>query len=153
MEVVELIEFGELPAIRLRTPEGAQAIVTLFGAQVVSWIPADGKERLFCSARSKLDGTKAIRGGIPIIFPQFAERGDGVRHGFARLSTWRMIQSGVQHGACFAEFALGSEDHLPSRWPHDFALSLRVSVRARQLHLTLRVRNTGQTPFAFSSAL
>jgi glucose-6-phosphate 1-epimerase len=40
----------------------------------------DGKEKLFLSSKAILNGTKAIRGGIPLVFPQF---GPGVlqQHG------------------------------------------------------------------------
>jgi glucose-6-phosphate 1-epimerase len=78
--------FGQLPAVLLRAPDGAEAIVTLYGAHLVSWKGSDGRQRLFCSAASVLDGSKAIRGGVPVIFPQFAEQGAGMRHGFARVS-------------------------------------------------------------------
>lgn len=153
MSVVEFVRFGQLPSIRLRAPDGAQATVTMFGAQVVSWIPAGGTEQLFCSRRSALDGSKAIRGGIPIIFPQFAERGEGTRHGFARLSHWRLMQSGFDNGAGFAEFALTSNDHPPSNWPFDFALAFRVAIHGSELDLTLHVQNIGQHPFSFAAAL
>ena len=107
------IEYGQLPAMLLRAPDGAEATITLYGAHLVSWRPARsagrerqpgeaGPERLFMSSLSALDGSRAIRGGVPVIFPQFAERGEGMRHGFARVSTWRVLDSGEQDGAAFA---------------------------------------------------
>ena len=33
-----------------------------------------------------MDGTKAIRGGIPVCFPQFGPWEFGAQHGFARIS-------------------------------------------------------------------
>ena len=149
----EYLTFGQLPAVRIKAADGAQAVVTLFGAHVVSWIPAGGQEQLFCSSRSLMDGSKAIRGGIPLIFPQFSERGSGMRHGFARVSNWRLAGSGVDDMASFVEFALDSGDRLGAAWPHEFGLVFRVSVCAGTLDLSLRVRNTGQFPFSFSSAL
>jgi glucose-6-phosphate 1-epimerase len=153
MNSVAPLQFGDLPAMRLRAPDGAEATVTLFGAHVVSWRPRGEDERIFCSTRSHLDGSKAIRGGIPVIFPQFAERGDGMRHGFARLSTWRLGASGLDGAACFAEFELGSDDTLPVPWPYQFGLTLRVEVEGAELRMQLTVRNTGTQAFAFSSAL
>ena len=91
MAVVTMVEYGSLPAVRLTAADGAQATVALFGAHLLSWRTADGKERLFCSSQTALDGSKAIRGGVPVIFPQFNVRGDGPRHGFARVSTWRLV--------------------------------------------------------------
>ncbi len=156
MTTIALIDHGALPAVRMTRTDGAQAVVTLYGAHLISWQGADGVERLFCSARSALDGRRAIRGGVPVIFPQFAERGDGLRHGFARVSTWRLHDSGEQDGAVFAEFVLGPADLAPAHaaaWPHAFGLSLRVSLTATQLTLAFEVRNDGAAAFAFSSAL
>lgn len=153
MQEIEHFSFGQLPAVRIRAADGAQVAVTLFGAHVVSWIPAGAQEQLFCSARSALDGSKAIRGGIPLIFPQFSERGNGTRHGFARVSHWQLAGSGSDGAASYAEFALDSDDKQVASWPHEFALLFRVAVHGNTLDLSLRVRNTGQSPFSFSSAL
>jgi glucose-6-phosphate 1-epimerase len=153
MRKPEHITFGQLSAVRITSADGAQAVITLFGAHVVSWTTAGGEEQLFCSSRSVLDGSKAIRGGIPLIFPQFSERGKGMRHGFARVSEWRLLNAGHEGAAGFAEFALDCGDRLGAPWPHDFSLLFRVAVEGDSLDLSLQVRNTGQSPFAFSSAL
>ena len=139
--------FGKLPAIALTTPGGARAIVTLYGAHLVSWTDAGGQERLFLSAKSALDGSRAIRGGVPVIFPQFAERGSGMRHGFARVCNWRF-----EDGA----FRLSQADlpaALAQAWPHDFELVLRVALEEQAMTMTLEVHNTGDSAFAFASAL
>ena len=156
MSVITLAPFGQLPAAHISAADGARAIVTLYGAHLVSWQSADGKERLFCSARSALDGSRAIRGGVPVIFPQFNERGPGMRHGFARVSDWALVDSGSEGGAAFAVFALEPNDLAAERaqaWPHDFLLQLRVKVGGDRLAMTLEVDNRGAEPFAFSTAL
>lgn len=153
---MEQITFGQLPAIRITAPDGATAVVTLYGAHLVSWHGADGGERMFLSRRSALDGSRAIRGGVPVIFPQFAEQGAGMRHGFARVSTWRLEESGVENGAAWAVFGLNEADLPPAlagAWPHRFALQLRVAVRANELIMALNVSNTGAAPFPFAAAL
>jgi glucose-6-phosphate 1-epimerase len=155
------IQFGQLPALQLRAPDGAEATITLYGAHLVSWKPlspsgAPGQERLFVSALSALDGGRAIRGGVPVIFPQFGERGTGTRHGFARTSTWRVTDSGEQDGAAFAVLALAPGDLAPAAaaaWPAPFELSLRVALHGAELTMTLDVRNTGAQPFPFAAAL
>jgi glucose-6-phosphate 1-epimerase len=150
---VEFLTVGELPSVRLHAPDGAQATVSLFGAHLISWVPAGGKERLFCSAKSAMDGTKAIRGGVPIIFPQFSTYGKGARHGFARRSDWRLTSSGLEGSSCFAEFELTSNDALPESWPHQFALVYRVELQGSELQMHLRVRNAGSSAFSFAAAL
>lgn len=148
--------FGQLPSLLLSAPDGAQASITLYGAHLISWRGADGRERLFCSARSSLDGGKAIRGGVPVIFPQFAERGNGMRHGFARVSNWRVLESGLDDGWAFAVLGLTPADLAPSHaqaWPHAFELTLRVAIRANDLRMAFTVKNTGAAPFPFAAAL
>ena len=44
------------------------------------------------SKKAKLDGTKAIRGGIPVCFPRFGPWEFGAQHGFARIShDWKTL--------------------------------------------------------------
>ena len=50
-------------------PTGESVEVLLFGATVLSWKTAKGKENLFVSSKALLDGSKAVRGGIPLVFP------------------------------------------------------------------------------------
>lgn len=50
-------------------PSGESVTVSLHGATVTSWKLADGQEQLFLSEKTHLDGSKPIRGGIPIVFP------------------------------------------------------------------------------------
>ena len=50
-------------------PTGESVEVLLFGATVLSWKTAKGKENLFVSSKAYLDGSKAVRGGIPLVFP------------------------------------------------------------------------------------
>ena len=56
----------------LNHPSGATATVNLFGATVFSWILPSGKEMFYLSTLSDKTGVKPIRGGIPVVFPQFA---------------------------------------------------------------------------------
>jgi glucose-6-phosphate 1-epimerase len=158
---ISSVQFGQLPALLLRAPDGAEATITLYGAHLVSWKSVSGtgaapQERMFMSRLSALDGSRALRGGVPVIFPQFAERGSGMRHGFARVSTWRVLDSGEQDGAAFAVLGLNQNDLPPqmaAAWPYAFELALRVSVRGAELAMTLDVRNTGTQPFPFAAAL
>lgn len=144
---IEPASFHDTPCIRLAS-EGASALVSLHGAQVLSWLPADGRERLYLSQRAVFDGQAAIRGGIPVIFPQFGERGLLRKHGFARHRAWAFV--GVDDDE--AAFAL-SGDGSETGWPHPFRARLRVALSATRLALTLEISNTGTAPFAFSAAL
>lgn len=49
-------------------PTGDSVEVLTYGATVVSW-KSNGKENLWLSSAAKLDGSKPVRGGIPVVFP------------------------------------------------------------------------------------
>jgi glucose-6-phosphate 1-epimerase len=143
----ETTTFNSIPCIRLQR-DGAAALVALHGAHVLSWIPADGRERLFLSERAKYTEGAAIRGGVPVIFPQFGERGTGTRHGFARTLPWRFI--GVNEERAVFELR---NDERTTQWPHAFVMRTRIGLSATQLQLTLDVDNPGDDAFAFTAAL
>lgn len=51
-------------------PSGESVEVLLFGATVTSWKSEGGKtENLWLSEKADLSGSKAVRGGIPVVFP------------------------------------------------------------------------------------
>ncbi|HEY1141205.1 MAG TPA: D-hexose-6-phosphate mutarotase [Lysobacter sp.] len=143
-----------LDCVRLRHPRGATADISLHGAHVLSWKPAPGRERLYLSPNaSRLPGS-AIRGGIPVIFPQFAGRGSLVKHGFARLLEWRF--AGLQNATPFGEaavFELDDTEHTRSLWPFRFGARLHVALSADALQVGLEILNRDESPFTFTSAL
>jgi glucose-6-phosphate 1-epimerase len=144
-----------MPMATLESADGASADIYLHGAHVTSWRPApDGDERLFLSARSEFGDTAAIRGGIPVIFPQFATEGPLPRHGFARTSLWS-LQSMEQDddGDAFATFKLTDSAATHATWAAEFCLTLTVRVAGARLQLALGVENTGASPFSFAAAL
>jgi glucose-6-phosphate 1-epimerase len=55
--------------VSARLPTGETLEVHLYGATVTSWKNTDGSENLWLSDKAVLDGSKAIRGGIPVVFP------------------------------------------------------------------------------------
>jgi len=66
----------------------------LYGATIVSWRSTDILERLFVSSKASLDGSKPVRGGIPVVFPCFGapvhpEHLKLKQHGFARSEAWK----------------------------------------------------------------
>jgi len=153
MPSTQRVDLNGLAALRLHGPRGASALITEHGAHLVSWIPAGGAERLYLSERSAFRGGAAIRGGVPVIFPQFSTLGSGRRHGFARVLPWTPRGSPAAEGAATAAFALRESPETLAEWPHPFELVLTVSLGARELALELEVRNSGERPFAFAAAL
>ncbi len=137
---------------RLRLPGGDSVLMAEHGAHVLSWISA-GRERLFLSPRSAFDGASPIRGGVPVCWPQFNQRGTGPKHGFARHLPW--LSTGCELGADLAQFELTLCSSAATRalWPHEFELTLTLDLRPGVLRLALGARNLGQQPLAFGGAL
>jgi glucose-6-phosphate 1-epimerase len=143
------------PKIVLVADDGARAEIYLHGGQVTSWTPAgDTVDRLFLSSRAHFKAGGAIRGGVPVSFPQFAGQGTLPNHGFARVSTWDVVRAGrLQSGAAQAILRLVDSQATRSLWAHAFVAELTVSLAGRELGIGLVVRNAGSTTFEFTGAL
>ncbi|MEL4180113.1 D-hexose-6-phosphate mutarotase [Roseateles sp. PN1] len=143
-----------LDALELLAPDGARATVLLHGGHVLSWVPAGATEQLYVSPTSAYVSGQAIRGGVPVIFPQFGDRGPLKNHGFARSKPWQLVMA--EQGADDALAVLRLTDDAASRmfWPHAFELelSLRVSGRVLQIELACVNKNESEA-FDFTAAL
>lgn len=140
--------------IALHAPDGAQARITPHGAYVTSWTPTGSNDdRLFVSANSAFGPAAAVRGGVPIIFPQFGMEGPLPKHGFARLMRWSLVR--VEHVAHQARATLQLVNDATSRaiWPHAFRAEVTVLIGGPTLDVTLHIVNTGDAPFTFTAAL
>ncbi len=150
---IETLRFRDTDALRLNGPRGASAVISLLGGQVLSWITPDGRERLFLSDKAVFDGSVAIRGGIPVCWPQFAALGDLPKHGFVRTRPWQVAAE--RCGDDYALLTLAIEDDEATRalWPHAFRLELTLMLEDDRIDLELSVSNTGEAPFSFTGAL
>ncbi len=145
-----------LPTVELQSRDGARATVAPHGAHVLAWRPAGSHDdHLFLSAASAFRPGTAIRGGVPVIFPQFADRGPLPKHGFARTLPWTIVsQAGsTDDGRVRVRFGLADGPETRALWPHAFAAELTVTVGAATLEVALGVENRGPAPFAFTGAL
>ena len=141
------------PAMWLRAPDGAELTVLLHGGQIVSWIPAGDQERLYLSPLAQAGGAHAVRGGIPVVFPQFARRGPLEQHGFARQQAWQWVEGAQRGDVVIGVLRLSDNAATRTVWPHRFEAELSFSFAGLQLDVELAVTNTGDTPFDFSAAL
>lgn len=140
--------------ITVRAADGASVQMTAQGAHVCSWIPAGGQEQLFLSKTSEWREGIAIRGGVPVIFPQFGGLGNLPKHGFARTAHWTLQScSNDAQGKGIAVFVLQDNEASRAVWPYAFTAQLRVTVHADQLNIALDIRNTGTDSFSFTAAL
>lgn len=147
------IEFQGLPAIHLRSGDGAEATVLLHGAHIVSWKPAGGEERLYLSEKAVYAEGKAVRGGVPVIFPQFSKRGPLPGHGFARDRAWQKVEARSGDDYAMAVLRLTDDDATRAMWPHAFIAELTISITAERLDIEFEVENSGDAPLSFTAAL
>lgn len=147
------------PGIGLRSTQAlaaddASVRVAHRGAQVLSWV-CQGKERLFLSTRATSRPGQAIRGGVPVIFPQFGGAGNGLRHGFARLLDWKPLHGPgimVEHSSS-ARFGLSANEQTRRTFPYDFHVELHVALTPLELSVMLEIENLDRSDFWFTAAL
>lgn len=145
--------FNGQPVLTLLSGDGARAVVSLFGGQVLSWAPANGLEQLFISEHAVFDGKTPIRGGIPVCFPQFSNLGKLPSHGFARNQLWTPNEQRGGEDYAMASLTLTDNEYTRSLWPGMFEAELTVAIGGERLDVEFEVTNTGHSPFAFTAAL
>ncbi|KAK7116293.1 uncharacterized protein [Littorina saxatilis] len=133
---------------------GTRVIVHLHGATVLSW-QCNGVEHLFLSSTSVFDNKKAIRGGIPVIFPQFGPWSLGPQHGFARTKRWTNVipPSTDKNGNIIAAFQLEDDDETRQMWNHKFKVVYTLMLLDTSLVCNFVVHNTGSSSFDFTCLL
>ncbi len=153
-----MIEFrpgrGGLLRAEISTAE-AEAELYLQGGHLARWTPRGEKPVLFLSPKSLFTTGKAIRGGVPVIFPWFGARSDGKAgpaHGFARTAEWTLESSGYEDGKTQVALVLSSSKATRELFDGEFQLRLRFSIGG-ELEIQLETTNTGSAPFRFEEAL
>src|SRR5579864_2990825 len=146
---------GGLVRAVISTP-AAEAEVYLQGAHVTHWTPRGQRPVLFVSPKSLFQPGKAIRGGVPIIFPWFGPRGDGKSgpaHGFARTMEWAIEGTQLHSdGRVEITLALAPNDATRGFGYAAFSLRFRVTVGSK-LAMELETRNDATEPLVYEEAL
>ncbi|KAE8352921.1 galactose mutarotase-like domain-containing protein [Aspergillus coremiiformis] len=148
-------------------PSGESVTIYLYGATVTSWKLANGKEQLFVSETASLDGSKPIRGGIPVVFPVFGPppkdhaTSSLPQHGFARNSTWEFLGKSSSESlgkdrtgdnSVKLDFGLSRPmltEEFQKAWAYDFGLVYSVTLTKESLETSLQVQNKGSQNFDF----
>jgi len=150
---------GGMPQLTIRGGN-SEATVYLHGAHVTSW-RVGGEEQLFVSKQAIFAPPKAIRGGIPVCWPQFSDMGPLGQHGFARNTKWRVKASPAASAAAVdgsrCVLVLSRDDVKDAgalaAWPWPFEVEMRLAVSDDAFTQELVVTNTGSEAFAFTAAL
>jgi glucose-6-phosphate 1-epimerase len=146
---------GGLVRAAVSTPM-AEAELYLQGAHVTRWTPHGERPVLFVSSKSLFTSGKAIRGGVPVIFPWFGARADGrsgPAHGFARTMDWTVEGTKLDDGGKVEiTLTLPPNDATRALGYSDFHLRYRVTIGA-ELEMELETHNNGSEPLIFEEAL
>jgi glucose-6-phosphate 1-epimerase len=145
---------GGLPQLLIQH-HGAIAEIYLQGAHVAQYMPPHSQPLLFLSHASQFTAGKAIRGGVPLIFPWFGPHPTDPAlpaHGFARTTEWILRAIRKHTSRITVELSLNDSPETLKIWPHRFELRFFVRIAA-SLEMALLVRNTGTTPFKFEEAM
>lgn len=135
----------------------SEAIISLFGAHVLHYAPAGESPWLWLSKDAILDGSRGIRGGIPLCWPWFgpapARVGAGKpQHGFARSMHWQLDGINDLQESTLLHMSLHASDESRAIWPHNFTLELDICI-SNELTLLLNSINTDSTSWCYSGAL
>lgn len=136
----------------LRHPKGATVQILYYGATVISWKTPDtggGKslEHLFVSSKAALDGSKPVRGGIPIVFPVFGaptlpKFSKLKQHGYARNSTWNFTSMLIDDDSNVSvKFSLRFSPEVKAVFDSPVSLEYVVTLSERELGTNLHVIN------------
>jgi glucose-6-phosphate 1-epimerase len=153
-------------------PTGESVEILLYGATIVSWKDSTGAEKLWLSTAAILDGTKAVRGGVPLVFPVFGQDPTHAataglpQHGFARSSRWEFLGKSTSESSALKgtagdagvtlDFGLSQSnlDEVSRKaWPYSFGLIYSVTLTRGGLETSIVVRNEGDEAWDFQTLL
>lgn len=126
-----------------------QITVAEYGGQLLSWKDANGCEQLYTPNDLQLQSGKALRGGVPICFPQFSGRGNLPKHGLVRTRPWRLL---AKTDTALILSISEDRDSL-AIWPTAFELIQTIVLDENGLSIALDVHNLSDQPTVFTAAL
>jgi glucose-6-phosphate 1-epimerase len=142
---------------------GASVTIHEFGATVTSFKTGAGRECIFVSRDAKLDGTKAIRGGMPLVFPQFGQPDKSMpQHGFLRNNVWQVDEASAYDtqdsaGINYSLTLKNVKNSRGGKWDESTELDCicvySVKVEASKMTTTLGIKNISSKAFDFQALL
>ncbi len=141
-------DFHGFPSLLVSTPHSTAAI-SLFGGQLLSFVPKGQQDVMWLSPRVKPAPTP-IRGGTPVCWPYFGRQdqtNDVPAHGFVRTLPWQLLDASRDADGTLVL-------HLAPPVLEDLALRLRMTLRiGRTLEQTLETENVSAETVRFTQAL
>ena len=126
-----------------------QIRVAEYGGQLLSWQTPDAVERLYTPDNLQLREGSALRGGVPICFPQFSGRGELPKHGFVRTKPWRLVERNEQQ----LLFSISHDAQTLALWPHEFTLTQTITLNENGVCMAVDFHNQSAQALSFTAAL
>ncbi|GGA92734.1 D-hexose-6-phosphate mutarotase [Agarivorans gilvus] len=125
-----------------------KALIAQQGAHLISYRPNNGQELLWLSENSEFSPSKAIRGGVPVCWPRFANAGTSPfpKHGIARTAIWQLNTLSTSANECSLSLGL-THPSTPN-----IELECRFTL-SQQAKIELITHNHSKQPFSYTGAL
>ncbi len=140
--------------IEIRSGNVSAKIAPSRGA-LVSGLNVNGIEVLYLDRATFDDGTKNVRGGIPVLFPYAGKLVDGTllvagtkmgQHGFGRNKGWQI----VEHKPDMLRVGISADEETMAVYPFLFRAEQRCTVLPRGLLVELLISNLDTKPMPVS---
>ena len=143
---------GGWPEATVRVLNGDFFVISFYGAHLLEW-NSNGTEVFFLSEKADFSAGKAIRGGIPIIFPWFG-KGENMPqpHGFARNLLWDFRSTLSNASENSITFGLSADEKTKALWPHDFDIEIKY-ILSEKLRSEVRIQNLSKEKIGAQLAL
>lgn len=143
-----------IPLLTL-THGNSRCVLSLFGAHVLSY-QHNGQEKLFVSKAAHLDGSRPIRGGIPVCWPWFGQLHSDIvqhkqAHGLVRNQLWQIDAQVKTEQA--SSITLSPTVTSSPLWPEGLSAQLVVTLTGESLSVALHSHNNSVEDISLSGAL
>lgn len=141
----------ELIKLKLIHKNNSYIEVFTQGAHLTKWVDSKGANHIFTSENAIYKKENPIRGGNPIIFPQFG-KGRITSHGFARRMEWQISDISSNDNLTAITLKLSDTDlneQFKNEWTYKFNLELKISLGDYLLN-ELTVINNDKEAFSFT---
>jgi len=132
-------------AVLLEHPRGGHAEIMLHGAHLTSCVTIDGTELIYMSKDAVWENSAALRGGVPVCFPQFSDMGPCTKsHGFARNSKFELATGAedprhLNQGECTCRLVLNSSAATLAEYPFPFQLFMNFRLLPHGVQIDMEV--------------
>jgi glucose-6-phosphate 1-epimerase len=146
---------GELPILECTSPK-FRALISLQGAQLLSFCPVGAKDLLWLSPLETFRSGRPIRGGIPLCLPWFGvnrREPNLPKHGLVRAKSWTLADvEETEGGDLQLSFVYSNSHDDLSHYPWQFSAKLQMRL-GDSVDLQLSIINEHHSVMPLSFAM